>query len=137
MPISGVTSTTGSGSRVATIDPILGMKLSRKAISPKAIARSMPSAPSMPPTTTPVTAERMNLKTMKRFTRRSTSPHVPPTGPSRVDPPSSRNNRKTRTMAPCDTRLMIALVRLSATVLIAFRGSRIDLVGVDAVFLQR
>ena len=63
-PMSGLKSTTGSGRSVATIDPMLGMKLSRKAKSPNTRARSTPMTARTIPTAAPVTPEMIALVTM-------------------------------------------------------------------------
>ena len=97
---SGLTSTTGSGSNVATIEPMLGMKLSRKAINPKAIASSMPRTLRMIPTNMPVKAEIMNLKATYFCTLFLTSTHMLFAGASCAEPPSSKNMRKIKTIDP-------------------------------------
>ena len=61
--ISGLTTTTGSGSSVAITEPTPGMKFSRNASTPNTNANSTPSRARLAPTRAPVASEMAALVT--------------------------------------------------------------------------
>ena len=63
-PLSNWIRAMGSGSSVAIIEPMEGMKLSKKAITPNTRARSSPNSERMIQVDKPVVADVMNLMTM-------------------------------------------------------------------------